>query len=89
MQWNNNVTDPLKCTRKSVYDVTKDLPMSNDDWEMMSKDHTLPDVILNTGYTMPPIGLGTSRLFAKTYDTVVKALDLGYRMIDTAQVNFF
>ena len=40
---------------------------------------------LNTGRTMPAIGLGTWYLTDDTAGTVEEALRLGYRMIDTAE----
>jgi 2,5-diketo-D-gluconate reductase A len=41
-------------------------------------------VRLHTGRDMPVLGLGTWELTDATADTVEHALDLGYRMIDTA-----
>lgn len=41
-------------------------------------------ITLRTGRTMPVLGLGTSRLFDDTAGTVQKAIELGYRMIDTS-----
>jgi 2,5-diketo-D-gluconate reductase A len=46
----------------------------------MDKDSTLT---LNTGTNIPVLGLGTWQL-ESTPDTIVKALELGYRMIDTS-----
>jgi len=44
-------------------------------------------VDLNNGVRMPIIGLGTAALFGKpAYQSVVWALDMGYRMIDTASM---
>ncbi|XP_077975907.1 uncharacterized protein LOC120340735 isoform X2 [Styela clava] len=43
---------------------------------------------LNTGYTIPPIGLGTYKLGPKTYDTIGRALRIGYRMIDASKDYF-
>ena len=48
-------------------------------------DYTWPDVQMNTGYKMPPVGLSTFRLREKTYETMKLALKLGYRLFDTAQ----
>lgn len=39
---------------------------------------------LHTGRSMPTLGLGTWQLSKDTADIVVKALELGYRMIDTS-----
>jgi len=40
---------------------------------------------LRSGFTMPVLGLGTAMLNDKTSSIVKHALDLGYRLIDTAQ----
>ena len=52
------------------------------------KDLTMNSTIeLNNGVKMPIIGLGTALLYAKTaYQSVVWALELGYKMIDTASM---
>lgn len=47
----------------------------------MNRDSTTP---LHTGRTMPVLGLGTWELTRDTADVVRHALELGYRMIDTA-----
>ncbi|XP_077996612.1 glyoxal reductase-like [Glandiceps talaboti] len=46
-----------------------------------------PTVVLNTGACMPIFGLGTYRLVGTTkiYETIDRALKLGYRSIDTAE----
>jgi 2,5-diketo-D-gluconate reductase A len=41
-------------------------------------------VALHTGNTMPVIGLGTWQLKDGTAEVIVKALELGYRLIDTS-----
>lgn len=41
-------------------------------------------VRLRTGRTMPVIGLGTWELTGRTAATVLEAIELGYRMIDTS-----
>ena len=42
---------------------------------------------LKSGYSMPVLGLGTWELTGKTCEKIVnKALDLGYRHIDTAEL---
>lgn len=43
---------------------------------------------LNDGHDIPVLGLGVYRITPgnKTYDSVRSALDLGYRMIDTAEI---
>lgn len=41
-------------------------------------------VVLRTGNRMPVIGLGTWQLRHNTADTVAKAIEFGYRMIDTS-----
>jgi diketogulonate reductase-like aldo/keto reductase len=47
----------------------------------------IPSVTLSSGHKMPLIGLGTWRLTGKEcIDTVKLALELGYRLIDTAHV---
>lgn len=47
---------------------------------------TIPNYDLNDGYKMPALGLGVYRVSPgkTTYETVKAALELGYRMIDTA-----
>ncbi|MGH7196411.1 MAG: aldo/keto reductase [Candidatus Saccharimonadales bacterium] len=42
------------------------------------------DVTLQSGNKMPVLGLGTWQLTNDTAGTIVKALELGYRMIDTS-----
>ncbi|XP_070560885.1 uncharacterized protein [Ptychodera flava] len=44
-----------------------------------------PDKLLNSGYTIPVLGFGTGLLGDRVYAAVKKALEVGYRMIDTAQ----
>ncbi len=46
--------------------------------------HPRSTVTLNTGREMPVLGLGSWELTRDTAGTVLHALDLGYRMIDTA-----
>ena len=70
--------------RPSVYAMTHDI--ENEYANSMFIDHTLPNITLNTGSIIPPIGLGTGRLFEKTYEVVKSALSIGYRLIDTAQI---
>ena len=44
-----------------------------------------PIIKLNSGYTMPVVGLGTYSLHGETcVQAVISALKSGYRMIDTA-----
>ncbi|XP_078484872.1 aldo-keto reductase 1a [Ciona intestinalis] len=73
-----------KCARPSLLSVVDKTLV----WEDGNKKYIseIPDVKLSSGYMMPPIGLGTARLFSKTYETVKAALKLGYRMLDTAQI---
>uniref|UniRef100_F6TRZ9 Aldo-keto reductase 1a n=1 Tax=Ciona intestinalis TaxID=7719 RepID=F6TRZ9_CIOIN len=73
-----------KCARPSLRSVVDETWV----WQDGNKKYIseIPDVKLNSGYMMPPIGLGTARLFSKTYETVKTALKLGYRMLDTAQI---
>ena len=48
-------------------------------------DTTIPDLLLNTGATIPQLGLGTSPLNdAQAADAVVAAAEAGYRHFDTA-----
>uniref|UniRef100_H2ZBH9 NADP-dependent oxidoreductase domain-containing protein n=1 Tax=Ciona savignyi TaxID=51511 RepID=H2ZBH9_CIOSA len=87
--WNWEGDDVLKemaknCRRPSLLSVTGQTDTFSTDVQKTIKK--IPDVQLSSGYMMPPIGLGTSRLFTKTYETVKAALKMGYRMIDTAQV---
>ena len=42
-------------------------------------------VLLQSGHKMPRVGFGTAALGVHTKRAVVDALDLGYRMIDSAQ----
>ncbi|KAI1280721.1 Glyoxal reductase [Halotydeus destructor] len=48
----------------------------------------IPSVTLNTGHKMPTVGLGTYKLRdeLECKAIVAKSLDLGYRLIDTAEV---
>lgn len=44
-------------------------------------------ITLNNGITMPILGLGTARLLGEDCErSVLEALDIGYRLIDTAQM---
>ena len=48
---------------------------------------TVPDLTLNTGTTIPQLGFGTYQIEPKdTVEAVTKALELGYRHIDTAEM---
>ena len=48
---------------------------------------TVPDLTLNTGTTIPQLGFGTYQIEpADTVEAVSKALELGYRHIDTAEM---
>ena len=48
---------------------------------------TVPDLTLNTGTTIPQLGFGTYQIDpADTVEAVSKALELGYRHIDTAEM---
>ena len=50
------------------------------------QDHSIPDKQLNSGYTMPALGLGTwTQDDATTEQSVYTAIKDGYRLIDTAQ----
>src|SRR5690349_20737311 len=48
----------------------------------------VPKQKLNTGASMPAIGLGTWQIMlnGKTKNTVAEALKLGYRLVDTARI---
>ena len=46
--------------------------------------NALSNVTLRTGTEMPVLGLGTWQLTHNTADTIIYALKLGYRMIDTS-----
>jgi diketogulonate reductase-like aldo/keto reductase len=47
--------------------------------------HEVPDIVLNNGVEMPPIGLGVFQTAPdETRGAVAAALDIGYRHIDTA-----
>ena len=51
----------------------------------MAITHTIPAVALNDGATMPQLGFGTFQIDpADAGDAVAKALEVGYRSIDTA-----
>ena len=45
-----------------------------------------PTIVLNDGREMPILGLGVLRTGYSTYDSVISALKMGYRHIDTAQM---
>ncbi|XP_001604184.2 aldo-keto reductase AKR2E4 [Nasonia vitripennis] len=46
---------------------------------------TVPTIFMNNGYTMPSFGFGTYSLKGKEGEKVIKhAIELGYRLIDTA-----
>ncbi|XP_019630143.1 PREDICTED: uncharacterized protein LOC109474297 [Branchiostoma belcheri] len=49
----------------------------------------VPDKKMASGYSIPVLGLGTARMYQKTYDAVLFALKSGYRMIDTAQAYMY
>lgn len=46
----------------------------------------IPSVVLNDGYEMPMIGVGTYKLGDDTEAVVRRAIELGYRHIDTASL---
>ena len=47
---------------------------------------TVPDLVLNSGRTIPQLGFGVAQIGAAgTADAVAEALRVGYRHIDTAQ----
>ena len=49
-------------------------------------DYRIPDILLNSGYTMPVIGLGTWTLNdEEAENSVYHALECGMRLIDTAR----
>jgi 2,5-diketo-D-gluconate reductase A len=53
----------------------------------MTEDHSQPTVKLARGGTMPLVGLGTWQMSgSRCYDAVRIALDLGYRLLDTATI---
>ena len=63
------------------HDVTITLALSADE-----EGYTIPDVTLNSGYTMPVIGLGTWTLSdGQAEESVYNALKTGMRLIDTAR----
>ena len=44
-------------------------------------------ITLNNGIKMPMVGLGTWKLHGKSgKDSIIEALQIGYRLIDTAQM---
>ena len=46
-----------------------------------------PTILLNSGYRMPIFGIGTFQLHGDTcYNSVLSALQNGYRLIDTAYI---
>lgn len=60
--------------------------VSNFDLEK-GKNGKAPTVRLNSGYEMPILGIGTFRLHGDTcYNSVLSALQNGYRLIDTAYI---
>lgn len=65
------------------HDVTVTLSLSQPD---SSASYRIPDVVLNSGYTMPVIGLGTWTLTDEQAEaSVYAALKTGMRLIDTAR----
>ena len=47
----------------------------------------VPDLVMNNGKTIPQHGFGVFQIDpAETADAVRKALDVGYRHIDTAEM---
>ena len=68
----------------SIWALTHNLEKGNPQAKWVN--HTIPDLKLNSGFKMAPIGLGTARLFEKTYLVVKQALDMGYTLFDTAQI---
>lgn len=85
-QWINQANADTDCQRPTTFSETKDLGMTDEELNLVKGNHDLPDKFLNTGYEMPLLGLGTARLLDQTYSSVLKALNLGYRLIDTAQI---
>lgn len=54
--------------------------------DVMNMDYLIEDVTLNSGYTMPMLGLGTWTLKGDVAEeSVYHALQVGYRLIDTAK----
>jgi diketogulonate reductase-like aldo/keto reductase len=53
--------------------------------ELMTQPHSQPSTHLASGAAMPLLGLGTWQLRRQEcYDGVLRALDVGYRLVDTA-----
>ncbi|GAA4723625.1 aldo/keto reductase [Isoptericola chiayiensis] len=53
----------------------------------MSTEQQIPDLLLNSGVSIPQLGFGTFQIPPEqTRDVVAQALDIGYRHIDTAQM---
>nr|XP_002121035.1 uncharacterized protein LOC100179164 [Ciona intestinalis] len=50
-----------------------------------SNTYIIPNVTLKSGYKMPLLGLGAYRLGKATYRITKEALEIGYRLIDTAK----
>jgi len=49
--------------------------------------HVVPDIVLNDGHTIPQLGFGVFQIRPdETVEAVTRALDIGYRHIDTAEM---
>lgn len=81
LSWTQKDVETIQCKAVSLYTEGE-----IEDAHILTVDQVAQPHELNTGYMMPPIGFGTSRLAADTYTAVSKALEVGYRLIDTAQL---
>nr|XP_002121168.1 uncharacterized protein LOC100175192 [Ciona intestinalis] len=57
----------------------------NEDDAISSNVYTIPTVTLKSGHKMPLLGLGSDKLEGGTVKLVKEALEMGYRLIDTAK----
>ncbi|OZG63320.1 aldo/keto reductase [Bifidobacterium lemurum] len=73
--------DPDAFTDEQIDELLSDWLDDND-----ARPHVVADVTLNSGYTMPMLGLGTWTLSDdEAENCVYHALEDGYRLVDTAQ----
>jgi diketogulonate reductase-like aldo/keto reductase len=74
-------SEAVKLQAMNNLDITRHKSPSMAPVEYPGADST---VRLRTGREMPPIGLGTWMLTSHTADSVQRAFDAGYRMVDTS-----
>ena len=80
---NYEIFDVLNGIESNSSTISSTTLMIGKDEQKASQDDDA--VLLQSGHKMPRVGFGTAALGVHTKRAVVDALDLGYRMIDSAQ----